>query len=329
MMTTSTSYQFTRDRMTSPALTVGPDDPAAEVVRVCLSRQITGVPVADVDGRPLGVVSIVDLRCNNDDKNIERRNAWLRLAADDETMSEADLEALTQGLGPVRELMASPAISVDEDAPIIEAARLISKHSIKRVVVTRKGRISGVVTRADLLRAFSEETAKAHSRDTIPASNGHAANGTDQTTSEPVEALDVSANTFRNMVEAYQRGKKDMEHRLASEMKQRQQAEVEELLAAPLLEPEWRDLIVKAQHTAERGGTECVIMRFPAHLCDDYGRAINLPDPNWLSSLRGKPALLAKRWDEELKPLGFRLAARIATFPNGMPGDVEMSLVWR
>jgi hypothetical protein len=55
---------------------------------------------------------------------------------------------------------------------------------------------------------------------------------------------------------------------------------------------------------------------------------INVPDPDWPSSLRGKAADLYERWQDELKPRGFGLSARILEFPGGFPGDVGMTLVW-
>ena len=83
-----------------------------------------------------------------------------------------------------------------------------------------------------------------------------------------------------------------------------------------------------AREAARRGETGVVALTFPAALCVDGGRAINLPDPDWPASLRGKAADFFLRWDKELRPLGFALSARIANFPDGFPGDAELSLVW-
>ena len=67
---------------------------------------------------------------------------------------------------------------------------------------------------------------------------------------------------------------------------------------------------------------------FPAELCADGGRAINAPDPLWPSSLRGEPRDILERWRRELQPEGFGLAARIVTFPDGVPGDAALILSW-
>jgi CBS domain-containing protein len=321
--------------MSSPAIVVGPEDSARRVAELCIANRITGLPVADADGAPLGVVSIVDFKCADANESALRQSAWRRIAVGGGPVTEDDLAALTRGLGNVRQLMASPAICVEEDAPIIDAAKLISEHRIKRVVVTRDGRIAGVVTRADLLRAFSgvrpEALPKVETLTSRTPPRTGQANGVASAVIPPAaaDAIDVSADTFRNLVTTYQRAKDDLQQRAENELRQRQQAEMEELLRAPLLDTEWRALLTKAQHVAAQGGTECVLMRFPARLCEDRGRAINLPDPDWPLSLRGKPARLADRWRDELRPLGFKLTARIANFPDGLPGDVEMSLLWR
>jgi hypothetical protein len=58
---------------------------------------------------------------------------------------------------------------------------------------------------------------------------------------------------------------------------------------------------------------------WPGHQCFGTGLA---------GPLRGVPAELYLRWERELKPDGFRLAARVLEFPGGKPGDFGLFLVW-
>jgi CBS domain-containing protein len=51
--------------------------------------------------------------------------------------------------------MSAPLVTVDEDAKIREIARVLETHRIKRVPVLRGGRIVGIVSRADLVRAMA------------------------------------------------------------------------------------------------------------------------------------------------------------------------------
>ena len=76
------------------------------------------------------------------------------------------------------------------------------------------------------------------------------------------------------------------------------------------------------------GLTEVLVMRFPNALCTDRGRAINQQEPGWETTLTGLPKELYDFWDRQLRPLGYKLKVQIVDFPDGMPGDVGMSLKW-
>ena len=76
------------------------------------------------------------------------------------------------------------------------------------------------------------------------------------------------------------------------------------------------------------GLTEVLVMRFPNSLCTDRGRAINQQEPGWETTLTGLPKELYDFWDRQLRPLGYKLKVQIVDFPDGMPGDVGMSLKW-
>jgi len=71
-----------------------------------------------------------------------------------------------------------------------------------------------------------------------------------------------------------------------------------------------------------------LLLRFPSQVCSDGGRAVNVPDPGWPSTLRGEAAEIYLRWSHDLQPQGFHLSARVVDFPDGMPGDIGMFLVW-
>ena len=53
--------------------------------------------------------------------------------------------------------MVAPVISVGEATKLAEIARLLTAYGIKRVPVLRQGRVAGIVSRADLVRALAEE----------------------------------------------------------------------------------------------------------------------------------------------------------------------------
>ena len=78
----------------------------------------------------------------------------------------------------------------------------------------------------------------------------------------------------------------------------------------------------------EAGLTEVQVYRFPNILCTDHGRAINQQEPGWEDTLTGVPKQLYQFWHEYLRPRGYKLRAQIVDFPDGLPGDVSMTLKW-
>jgi hypothetical protein len=78
----------------------------------------------------------------------------------------------------------------------------------------------------------------------------------------------------------------------------------------------------------EQGKTEALVYSFPSTLCSDSGRAINNALPEWPDTLQGKARELFERYEQNLKPAGYRLKAMIINFPGGVPGDVGFYLSW-
>jgi CBS-domain-containing membrane protein len=80
----------------------------------------------------------------------------LRLLAEGELLNPQFLASLHRPGRRVRDIMAAPAISVNEETEVGEIARLLIAHRIKRVPVVRNGRVVGIVSRADLLQTIAD-----------------------------------------------------------------------------------------------------------------------------------------------------------------------------
>ena len=76
------------------------------------------------------------------------------------------------------------------------------------------------------------------------------------------------------------------------------------------------------------GLNEVEVGRFPNKMCTDSGRAINQQEPGWDETLTGLPRELFEFWKTHLQPRGYRVKYQIADWPNGMPGDVSITLSW-
>jgi CBS domain-containing protein len=137
--------------MTAPALAVPSSMPLQEVARLLADRRISGVPVVDDAGTVLGVVSEVDflMKEQGPDAIRHRRLSSIRGESSETNAQIAKMHATTAG-----EAMTAPAIAISSTRPLSEAARLMTSNRISRLPVVDDGVLVGVITRADLVRAF-------------------------------------------------------------------------------------------------------------------------------------------------------------------------------
>lgn len=147
-----------RDLMTKEVVTVPPETPVASLARLLGERGISAAPVTDGEGRLLGVVTEADLLrrlAAAEDAPV----GWLRRLFSNMDR-QAEQYARTHG-AQARDVMTPDVVSVPPDAPAERCAHLMEKHGIKRLpVVDGDGRLRGVVSRADLLRAVLEPPAR-------------------------------------------------------------------------------------------------------------------------------------------------------------------------
>ncbi|GIU94089.1 MAG: hypothetical protein KatS3mg012_0546 [Gaiellaceae bacterium] len=143
------------DVMTREVRAVKEETPLKEVARLLAENGISGLPVTDVQGRVVGVVSEADIVGKEAGARHER-SLLGRLLAGGESPK---LDARTAG-----EAMTSPAITITADREVAEAARTMTERSVNRLpVVDENGRLVGIVTRADLVRAFLRADAEIES----------------------------------------------------------------------------------------------------------------------------------------------------------------------
>jgi CBS domain-containing protein len=135
------------DVMTENVFTVTPDTPLKVVAQRMLEYEISGMPVVDGD-RVVGVISETDIlfkeRTSPDRKGILD---WLAHYGDDPPL--AKLEARTAG-----QAMTTPAVTIAWGRSVTDAATLMLDLRIDRLPVVHDGHLIGIVTRADLVRAF-------------------------------------------------------------------------------------------------------------------------------------------------------------------------------
>src|SRR5262249_16022515 len=106
-------------------------------------------------GTAVGMVTESDLIRREMTRRGSSRSWWLEMLAEGEDLAPEFLDYLGTGDRPVREVMTAPVVAVAEETPVQDIAEALQKHRIKRVPVLRSGRVVGIVSRADLLRALA------------------------------------------------------------------------------------------------------------------------------------------------------------------------------
>jgi len=140
------------DVMTRDVLTVSPDTPVTEIVNLLLSRIISGVPVVESDGTVVGVVSEGDLLRRAEIGTEKKRSSWVQFFTG--TASLADEYVRSHGR-VAKDVMTQAVVSVQPDTPIAAIADIMHQKRIKRVPVVQDGKLVGIVTRKNILRAFA------------------------------------------------------------------------------------------------------------------------------------------------------------------------------
>jgi CBS domain-containing protein len=141
-----------RDLMTAEVITVSPETRAAELAQIFVGRGVSTVAVVDPAGRLQGIVTESDLIRRLADEDEQPRKGWLarQLEAPNAGAERyARRHAATAG-----ELMARQVVTIRPEDSAAHAARLMEEHKIRRVLVTDREKILGVVSRADLVRAL-------------------------------------------------------------------------------------------------------------------------------------------------------------------------------
>jgi CBS domain-containing membrane protein len=138
-----------KDMMVKDVISVTPETPLAEIAEIMGGRGISGVPVVDADNNVVGVISEKDF--------LSRMGA--ESPANFMSVVAGCLKAKGCIVLPIRaqkakDIMTSPAIAVGERATHAEVAQLFHEQGINRVpVVDQEGRLVGIVSRADIVRA--------------------------------------------------------------------------------------------------------------------------------------------------------------------------------
>lgn len=114
-------------------ITISPTSPVSEAAHMMMNEDIGALIVTDAETRPVGILT---------DRDIV-------------------VSVIAEGISPdgvtVEEAMSKNLITVDEDADIFDMLRLLSENSVRRLPVTRLGKLTGIVSVDDLIVIVATE----------------------------------------------------------------------------------------------------------------------------------------------------------------------------
>jgi len=145
-----------KDIMTKDVITVRPEEKVENAARILLDNKISGIPVVDEYNHVIGIVTEKDLMI----KATELRVPFYITLFDSIIYLENpirfnnDLKKYTAT--DVKEAMTDKVYSVEEDSSVNEIVAIMQKHKVNRVPVLRHGKLIGIISRNDILKALVE-----------------------------------------------------------------------------------------------------------------------------------------------------------------------------
>ena len=142
--------------MTKDVIAVSPDASVREISALLVQHGISGVPVVIGDRKVVGIVSQSDLLHRAETGSEQKRKWWLTILTDPDGMAREYVKAHGQKADDV---MSRFVVSVADDAEFGDVASILNAHGVKRVPVVHDGKLVGIITRTDVVRALAKHEA--------------------------------------------------------------------------------------------------------------------------------------------------------------------------
>lgn len=141
------------DVMTRYVITVSPETPIHDAARLMVEHGVSGLPVVDGEGRLVGIISDGDLIV----RHRRRKDTpwWHSFFTDGEQIAREYRRAI--GI-TVADVMTQPVVSISPVWGIEVAASILDSRNIRRLPVVLDGRLVGIVSRADIIKALAART---------------------------------------------------------------------------------------------------------------------------------------------------------------------------
>jgi CBS domain-containing protein len=137
-----TTHPTVRQVMTKGLITAGEKTPFKELIQLMHRHSISALPIVDAKQQLVGLVSETDLLVKEQHAGGELQEPHWLIEADRVNALEA------------KDVMTCPALTINGDASIAKAARIMREFGVRHLMVVSKRRPVGIVSRADLLKVF-------------------------------------------------------------------------------------------------------------------------------------------------------------------------------
>ncbi len=146
-----TSIMQAHHIMSKNVVSVRADTPVRDVSALMTEKRISGLPVVAANGQVIGIVSQSDLLHRHELGTEVRQKWWLKIFSDPNRMAQEFCKA--HGL-KAEDVMSRHVLSVGENTDLADVTAILDRNHIKRVPVLRDGKLVGLITRADLVKAL-------------------------------------------------------------------------------------------------------------------------------------------------------------------------------
>lgn len=143
-----------KDIMVIDVRHLSPESSAKDAFYKILNQHISGLPVIDENGKLVGMFTEKDILNYILPSYIEKVGKFIY----GETPKAIMNKLITLDQIKVKDLMRKEVVTINEDAPLAEAAHLVLTQKARRIPVVKESKVIGIIAREDILRAFARES---------------------------------------------------------------------------------------------------------------------------------------------------------------------------
>ncbi len=138
--------------MTHTVITVAPDASITDAARLMLDNHVSGLPVVDLKGALVGIITERDLLRRQEIGTQRKRPRWLEFVLGPGRQAAEYVQTAGRR---VHEVMTRDIQTVTEDTPLPDVVSVMEKYRVKRVPVMDGNKLTGIISRQNFVRAVA------------------------------------------------------------------------------------------------------------------------------------------------------------------------------